>query len=564
MPPVAELLVIDVEDACLKLMPGTVRYFALSYVWGDVFGTTQATRLNLQELITAGIVTAENQKLKLPATICDSLRLVRALEGRYLWVDLLCIVQDDPDNKNAQIAAMGSIYANAYCTIMAATGSNANGGLPGIRRGSLPRALTQTVLGFPDCPMLLQFPFCGKRASLWWTRGWTFQEALLSKRAFVFIDGHVAWLCRKARWEEDVISEADGVPLTPLGSDYQNLNTKPWPHLTLWAQLISSYNRRKLTYESDAIVAFSGVQSVLERSFLGGFCYGLPEVFFDVAILWQPMNPLKRRSGGGLPSWSWVGWRGIIDPSSFYAGHEYLHLPGEGEPGYEEDTEPQATSWRIRPLVEWFQVNPNTGEKRAISNDHHKWRERGQRSPQLPDGWRCHRYNASSKVYRQHELAGETRFAYPVPLSMGSVNLAHPGRWPPYLALDTECAFFVVGDQIPPQSHRTCLFVSLLDMQGTWTGAMRLPVAATGDAPIGVDCETISISAGFANNSADESHFLDEWLLPERPKQGGVYESFNVMWISRDGDWVARCALGRVEKGAWRRGRRKKCSVQLR
>jgi hypothetical protein len=62
--------------------------------------------------------------------------LVEAVGERFLWVDSLCIVQDDPEIRDEQIQIMDLIYGNALFTIMAATGDNADAGLPGVRWGS--------------------------------------------------------------------------------------------------------------------------------------------------------------------------------------------------------------------------------------------------------------------------------------------------------------------------------------------------------------------------------------------------------------------------------------------
>lgn len=68
----------------------------------------------------------------LPKTIADSLRLVSKLKERYLWVDALCIVQDDDLELVEQTAQMDLVYAKALFTVVVAVGTNADGGLPGL------------------------------------------------------------------------------------------------------------------------------------------------------------------------------------------------------------------------------------------------------------------------------------------------------------------------------------------------------------------------------------------------------------------------------------------------
>jgi hypothetical protein len=73
---------------------------------------------------------------QLPQTIQDAMILMSQIQERYLWVDSLCIVQDDKDVKRSQIATMNQIYQGAYATIIAASGNDANAGLPGVRSGT--------------------------------------------------------------------------------------------------------------------------------------------------------------------------------------------------------------------------------------------------------------------------------------------------------------------------------------------------------------------------------------------------------------------------------------------
>ena len=72
---------------------------------------------------------------RLPRTIQDAMAFVLGIGQRYLWVDALCIVQDDSNSKETQIKHMGSVYHAALFTIIA-SGRDADAGLPGVREGS--------------------------------------------------------------------------------------------------------------------------------------------------------------------------------------------------------------------------------------------------------------------------------------------------------------------------------------------------------------------------------------------------------------------------------------------
>src|ERR1700730_3910959 len=68
----------------------------------------------------------------LPKTIVDALALVSILRERYLWIDTLCLVSDDADDMFRGIQMMDQIYAGSTLNIIAASGDDANAGLPGV------------------------------------------------------------------------------------------------------------------------------------------------------------------------------------------------------------------------------------------------------------------------------------------------------------------------------------------------------------------------------------------------------------------------------------------------
>jgi hypothetical protein len=98
------------------------RYVALSYCWGETLAY-KTTMHNLQEHKTKGITYAE-----IPKTLQDAVFLVRYLGLQYVWIDCVCIVQDDLADWEREAAQMGRIYSLAYLTIAATRASHCGEG----------------------------------------------------------------------------------------------------------------------------------------------------------------------------------------------------------------------------------------------------------------------------------------------------------------------------------------------------------------------------------------------------------------------------------------------------
>ena len=102
----------------------------------------------------------------------------------YLWVDKYCIDQSNANEKHSLIRQMDKIYRGAELTIIATAGQDAELGLPGVSGLARPPQRFLTIGGqrysvFPDLTERV-------RKSRWSTRGWTYQEGLLSRRRLVF------------------------------------------------------------------------------------------------------------------------------------------------------------------------------------------------------------------------------------------------------------------------------------------------------------------------------------------------------------------------------------------
>jgi hypothetical protein len=109
--------VIDVGQSdhprlCISNRNQQACYVALSYCWGG----------QQEVLLTVDTLDAKIRGLcleNLPQTIRDAIEVTKKLGFRYLWVDALCILQDDQKDKRLEIEAMGNIYRNATLTVAA-------------------------------------------------------------------------------------------------------------------------------------------------------------------------------------------------------------------------------------------------------------------------------------------------------------------------------------------------------------------------------------------------------------------------------------------------------------
>jgi len=100
---------------------------------------------------------------------------------------------------------------------------------------------------------------------------------------------------------------------TALKPHVSKLFMHSWPELHGYRQLVYNFSCQDLTYPKDVVDSFSGVATLLSDVFYGGFLYGLPEIFFGVALLWIISSPATRRnpkrqncSKSSLPTWSWM------------------------------------------------------------------------------------------------------------------------------------------------------------------------------------------------------------------------------------------------------------------
>ena len=316
------LRLVDVRRRCIVIAPDDCGYVALSYTWGDPRKNKhlKLTKDTLRLLQSEGALSDGNEDV--PTTIKDALYLADLLQERYLWVDAICIQQDDEDDKKVQIPNMDKIYGCAKLTIVAGAGSNAWAGLPGVGPRVKPRSTQQsfsTVKGLPLVTTLESYH--GWRGdSTWDSRGWTLQEKVLSKRLLIFGSEQVYWQCKTSQWYEDTICENfdDDVISKTLALD-NYIGGSPF---TQYEGILKHLAHRNFGFCDDILYAFRGLENHLRQTLSNEFHWGLPISLFDAALEWYHPYHYPARRRRNFPSWSWAGW----DYSGIrIAGHHFSH-----------------------------------------------------------------------------------------------------------------------------------------------------------------------------------------------------------------------------------------------
>ncbi|KAL7892278.1 heterokaryon incompatibility domain-containing protein [Trichoderma sp. SZMC 28014] len=307
-------------------------YAALSYVWGSA-AVFKTIRDNIDMLLQPGGLPVSS----FPKSIRDAMILAKELGFRYIWVDSLCIIQDSAEDKVKQLRMMDRIYSRASLTIVAAAGSHADAGIPGLQPET--RSRKQHAAQISDDLILVALHPDTHRsaaATTWNTRGWTYQERLLSKRClFSFPDESVSFQCSMAVWGEDYYAETPHLkrcaPMMDISLNRSwmapgsvkergvpTVHIANTSYLREYCRIVEEYTGRDMSYASDRLLGVSGVLDVLQREFGLSFIHGLPEAIIYMALLWQPRNKVKRVPKDPksclplFPSWSWTGWTGPV------------------------------------------------------------------------------------------------------------------------------------------------------------------------------------------------------------------------------------------------------------
>ncbi|KAK4163748.1 heterokaryon incompatibility protein-domain-containing protein [Cladorrhinum sp. PSN259] len=351
----ARLVKVDVLDSgaisfALCETEGTCgKYIALTHRWDDLTHASRTTKSNYQ-----GPVCGSGGEF--PKLYRDSGFIAHHLGIKYLWIDSLCIVQDDPEDWRRESVRMADYYQRAWLTIASTTTSD-DGGLFGTRLQ-------------PDgLPAVVRLPYrdrTGEKKGYFYVqasepsetardytravvdskllgRGWVFQEFKLSRRLLTFSKRGAYMMCRTKAPENLRGDSVDAVRLFRMTKSLDSI-------LDIWGHFMEQYCLLEFTeFEKDRLVALSGVADEFKRSLraalaaaavgsdLSGaqvqFAYGhwlIPSIGERtvLGLLWQEAEcentsreeQHPRLRAMGVPTWSWAAMARRVKKTGKLAG----------------------------------------------------------------------------------------------------------------------------------------------------------------------------------------------------------------------------------------------------
>ncbi len=286
---------------------------------------------------------------ELPKTFQDAMEIAKKLGIEYLWIDSLCIIQDSPEDWRREASLMRDIFENCLCCI-AATGSKSDGqGLLFERNPLLIQPLNVDIAPLKTREADLSPPWDGGLPSRGrytlidmksWelhvenspltSRGWVYQELLLSPRTLHYGQYQVLWECRELRASEahpekilvqreernprglkasdpvfEQKSKSYSGGLVQMSSERQEYSKRGF---ALWRDVVHNYSRLILTNPEDKLIAVSGIVKHIQEIVDDQYLAGLWRKDFAYWLLWQADNTTTSRPSGPYraPSWSWA------------------------------------------------------------------------------------------------------------------------------------------------------------------------------------------------------------------------------------------------------------------
>lgn len=301
-------------------------YVALSYCWGG----PQKTITTTENLAAHKVGLAQEF---LPQAIQDAIILTEYLGYQFLWIDCLCIVQDDTTDKMIDINSMGTIYERASLTLLAGRSPSVNQGFlpewpfPGLSGPmksniSLPNDGIGSLQVYRIREPFIEYTrsFNGPLAK----RAWAYQESELSQRSLLFSLDEVVYSCASTSKVirhpliqytpddpfEEVIDEIKGKSLRSIVLPMLERDKENEFLATQWLRVVYDYAPLAVTNWEDRLPALAGIAGKFAAAWgEDGYRAGLWERYLVRHLGWKMSGYAKEVlaiPAWQSPTWSWV------------------------------------------------------------------------------------------------------------------------------------------------------------------------------------------------------------------------------------------------------------------
>jgi hypothetical protein len=247
---------------------------------------------------------------------------VAGLAGlRFIWIDCLCIVQDDAEDWNIEAATMASVYENAFLTI-ASSGCESGHGL---FYKSSPDTVTEIhatgdgpayIRPLPKHPVWRQkgdgteFSFDSEYPLM--SRGWVYQERTLSKRMIHFTQQELIWECIQNIWCECKSTYSAYSGDSAVAVDFSGFLRKRDFVEPPWNSIVATFTKMNLTFAGDRLPALSGIARRFGEHHGYSYLAGLWEQTIAWDLFWGRgiSDVAPRPRSQSAPTWSWASITG--------------------------------------------------------------------------------------------------------------------------------------------------------------------------------------------------------------------------------------------------------------
>jgi len=308
------------------------KYAALSYCWGNAKDAELQFKTEKASL--------EDRYVGLPnelmtSTTKDAIALARAIGIRYLWIDALCIIQDDKVDWSHESSQMSLVYRHAFVTLCSLNSDSCHESFlnraPMVKipfqstiresiNGSYLIRLRPKTMG--DIGDRRRYTW-DSNFSKWDKRCWTFQEKKMSTRLLFFGNQNVHFSCGRSDWTEGdeapTVKPKSWLGVSDMIARFKDKYISSRELYAYWDWLLRQYGHRSVTFDKDRLPAIAGLARMLGDVLQDQYLAGIWKGDLQCGLIWESIrdhDSLSRSLEAHIlnirernyvaPSWSWA------------------------------------------------------------------------------------------------------------------------------------------------------------------------------------------------------------------------------------------------------------------